>query len=53
MLQDGGEALIRHKLQRVVVCSHHEGARPEIWLLVAHCFDQPNELPLIGGQPVM
>jgi hypothetical protein len=34
MLRNGGKALIQQKLQCVV----------------AHRFDQPNELPLIGGQ---
>jgi hypothetical protein len=50
MLRDGGEALIQQKLQRVVVCPHHKGAGPEVWPPVVHRFDQPNELPLIGGQ---
>jgi hypothetical protein len=50
MLRNGGEVLIQQKLQCIVVCPHHKGARPEVWPLVAHRFDQPNELPLIVGQ---
>jgi hypothetical protein len=42
--------LIRQKLQCVVVCPHHKGVCLEVWLPVTHRFDQPNELPLIGGQ---
>jgi hypothetical protein len=49
MLRNGA-ALIQQKLQRVVVCPHHKGAGPEVWPPMAHRFDQPNELPLIGGQ---
>jgi hypothetical protein len=33
-----------------VVYPHHKGAGTEVWPPVAHLFEQPYELPLIGSQ---
>jgi hypothetical protein len=48
-----GEALVQQKFQRVMICSHHNGERPKVYPPVVHCFDHPDELPLIGGQLVV
>jgi hypothetical protein len=45
-----GEALVQQKFQRVMIYPPHNGERPEVCPPVAHCFDQSDELPLIGGQ---
>lgn len=48
VLRDGGEALIEHELERVVVRAHDERPPPHVRAPVANSLHQADQLPLIG-----
>ena len=48
VLRDGGEALIQHIFQRVVIRADDESTTPKIGSPMAHCLNQADELALIG-----
>jgi hypothetical protein len=48
VLRYGGEALIQHVFERVMICPHDEGAAPKVRPPVSNRLDQSDELALIG-----
>lgn len=53
MLRDRGQALVEDEFQRLMICADDEGTTPQIWAPMAHCLHQPDEFPLVSGQPAV